>query len=191
MIDVPLASPGSRCDSRTPVTRHQVWVALATEKTDSTFDYFVLARSPHLRIDPEATLKCLSLPSPHARRLIGAQGLAMRRPDSTRSLAPRPAAKGIVNGDSLRERPVLLQGPPLAYPDSLRSTGVRGRVVVECVIDTTGRVESGSVLIVASSHAAFNSAARSFIAHALFNPGRWKGRAVRSFTQIPVDFGLK
>jgi TonB family protein len=187
-IDVPLAPPGTRCDNQTPVTRRRLWVVLVTEATDTTVDYFVLARSPHLRIE-QIELKCLSLPLPHARPLLGAQGLATRRPDSTAGSAPRPSTKGVVNGDSLSEPPVLLQGPPLAYPDSLRSAGVPGRVVVECIIDTTGRVESGSLMITASSHYAFNFAAKDFIAHALFKSGRLNGRAVRSFVQVPVDFG--
>src|SRR6059058_4425934 len=40
---------------------------------------------------------------------------------------------------SVEEPPVLLAGPPPAYPDLLRAAGIQGRVVLQAVIDTLGR----------------------------------------------------
>src|SRR5205814_10598190 len=41
----------------------------------------------------------------------------------------------------VEERPHLMSGPPLAYPAPMLLSRISGRVVIEAVIDTTGRVE--------------------------------------------------
>ncbi len=87
------------------------------------------------------------------------------------------------------EPPVLLAGPLLAYPEALRRAGIAGRVVVQAVIDTLGRVEPGSV-IVESSVAGFAASARAYALGARFRPGRVNGRSVRVLVSLPIDFTL-
>src|SRR5437588_9898790 len=43
----------------------------------------------------------------------------------------------------VEQRPALLSGPP-PYPELLRGAGIRGRVVVQAIVDTTGRLEPNS-----------------------------------------------
>jgi len=88
------------------------------------------------------------------------------------------------------EPPVLLAGPPLAYPDVLRRTGTTGTVMVQLVIDTLGRAEPGS-LALQSSHPGFEGAARAYVLGALFRPGRTHGRAVRVLVRLPISFTLR
>jgi TonB family protein len=85
--------------------------------------------------------------------------------------------------------PALLAGPPLAYPEVLRRSGIVGTVVVDVVIDTVGRAESGS-LVLQSSHAGFEAPARDYVLRALFRPGRTHGRAVRVLVRLPIGFTL-
>jgi len=58
------------------------------------------------------------------------------------------------------------------------------------VIDTTGRVEEGSIRVIESTDPRFNEAAKSYVGGARFSAGRVAGRAVRVRFQIPVDFRL-
>jgi TonB family protein len=88
------------------------------------------------------------------------------------------------------EPPVLLAGPSLAYPEVLRRAGTTGTVVVQVVIDTLGRAEPRS-LVLESSHAGFEAAARAYVLGAVFRPGRTHGRAVRVLVRLPIGFTLR
>src|SRR5262245_3702842 len=52
----------------------------------------------------------------------------------------------------VEEPPALLTHPAIRYPEALRLAGVQGRVVVETVLDTLGRAESGSTRVTAGVH---------------------------------------
>lgn len=111
------------------------------------------------------------------------------------SVAASPPVTLHVLGDvyaieDLEERPHLNSGPPLRYPAALLLSHVSGRVVVEAVIDTTGRVQEGGVRVVESSDVRFNQAAKDYVQAARFTPGRVAGRAVRVRLEIPVEFKL-
>ena len=86
------------------------------------------------------------------------------------------------------ERPVVVSGPRLQYPNLLRQAGIEGRVIVRAIIDTTGRAEPASVQVVESPHPGFDQAARDFVLHARFSRGRLRGRAVRVLITFPVNF---
>jgi TonB family protein len=92
--------------------------------------------------------------------------------------------------DDIEERPHLTSSPPLRYPAPLLLSRVSGRVVIEAVIDTTGRAQEETVRVVESSDARFNEAARDYVVAARFSPGRVAGRAVRVRLQMPVEFKL-
>ncbi|HEY7192541.1 MAG TPA: energy transducer TonB, partial [Gemmatimonadales bacterium] len=89
------------------------------------------------------------------------------------------------------QRPSIISGPSLRYPDIMRESGIEGRVLVQAIIDTMGRAESGSIRIVNSPHPGFNNAARDYVAHALFRPARLHGRAVRVLVNMPIDFKIR
>jgi len=91
----------------------------------------------------------------------------------------------------VEERPEILSGPQLQYPDLLRQAGVQGRVLVQAIIDTTGRAEPQSVKIIQSPNAGFDQPAKNYVLHALFRPARVHGRAVRVLLNLPIDFKVK
>ena len=87
--------------------------------------------------------------------------------------------------------PVLLAGPQAVYPELLRQAGLEGRVILEAVVDTTGRIELASVTVVSATHGAFVAPARQSLVSSLFRPGRVRGRAVRVRVRVPMDFRLR
>ena len=90
----------------------------------------------------------------------------------------------------VEEPPALLSAPRLPYPEPLRSAGITGRVVVQAVVDTTGRAEPASIVVIASANPGFDAAARSYVQSATFRPGRVHGRAVRIQVRVPIQFAL-
>lgn len=90
----------------------------------------------------------------------------------------------------VEERPERLSGPLPVYPDILRQAGVAGRVLVEAVIDTTGRAIPRSVRIIQTPHSGFDQAAKNVLLQSLFRPGRVGGRAVKVLIRLPIDFNL-
>ncbi len=89
------------------------------------------------------------------------------------------------------EVPERISSPPLEYPRMMRQAGIEGNVVLQAVVDTTGRVEAGSVRVVSSTHKSFESSARTLLEKSLFRPGRVRGTPVRVLIQIPVTFNLQ
>jgi protein TonB len=63
-------------------------------------------------------------------------------------------------------------------------------VIVQALIDTTGRAEPGSVRIIQSSHPGFEESAKSYMRQALFRPARLRGRPVRVVMDLPLEFRL-
>lgn len=91
----------------------------------------------------------------------------------------------------VEERPEVLSGPSLVYPDLLRQAGVQGRVLVQAIIDTSGRAEPPSVKIIQSPNPGFDQSAKNYVLRALFRPARVHGRAVRVLVNLPIDFKIK
>jgi len=89
------------------------------------------------------------------------------------------------------EAPELLSAPTPDYPPLLRLAGISGRVVVEAVVDTAGRVEPNSARVVEATDPAFGAAALASVRVALFRPARTYGRAVRVRVRLPVEFALR
>lgn len=89
------------------------------------------------------------------------------------------------------EPPLRLAGPALRYPDMLRRAGIEGQVVLEFVIDSTGRVEPASLKVISASNRAFESPAREVIVRSRFRPGRVRGIAVRVLVQQSITFAIQ
>jgi TonB family protein len=58
------------------------------------------------------------------------------------------------------------------YPAALAAAGIEGKVAVEFVIDSAGKVEGGSIRVLESTHQAFEAAAREAMTAATFHPAR-------------------
>ena len=80
--------------------------------------------------------------------------------------------------------------PGPRYPDMLRSANVEGEVLVQFVVDTTGRVENGSIKILKSSHDLFTNSVRSALTNMRFYPAEIGGRKVKQLVQQPFNFTL-
>ena len=89
----------------------------------------------------------------------------------------------------VEQRPALLSGPP-PYPELLRGAGIRGRVVVQAIVDTTGRLEPNSIKIVQTPHPGFGPTIRRWAATALFRPARLQGHAVRVWVRLPLEYSV-
>ena len=92
-------------------------------------------------------------------------------------------------GGHLHPTEVVSSGRP-AYPDSLRAQGIEGRVIVQVIVDTAGRVEPGSAAVVQSPNAGFDQPAIDFVYAAQFRPAQRDGHAVRAVVDVPIDFKL-
>jgi TonB family protein len=100
------------------------------------------------------------------------------------------ASLSVFNADQVDRRATLdttklLQ---LSFPPPLYAEGVHGLVVAEFVVDTTGKVEDGTVGIVSSTAPLFTEAVRVALASAAYVPARKNGHAVRQLVQQPFEF---
>jgi len=102
-----------------------------------------------------------------------------------------PSSDQVFMESVVEERPEVLSGPALNYPDLLRQAGVQGRVLVQAIIDTSGRAEPPSVKVIQSPNPGFDQPAKNYVLRALFRPARVHGRAVRVLVNLPIDFKIK
>jgi protein TonB len=101
-----------------------------------------------------------------------------------------PSSDQVFMESVVEERPEVLSGPPPQYPDLLRQAGIQGRVIVQAIIDTSGRAEPPSVKVIQSPNPGFDQNARTYVLKALFRPARVHGRAVRVLVNLPIDFKI-
>lgn len=90
-----------------------------------------------------------------------------------------------VGGDI--QEPRRIRGGPPVYPELARRAGVQGRVVLECTIDTSGRVTD---LRVVSGHPLLNEAALDAVRQWVYTPSRLNGQPVRVIMTVTVRFTL-
>lgn len=102
-----------------------------------------------------------------------------------------PSSNQVYMESVVEEKPEFLAGPQPVYPELLRQAQIQGRVLVEAIIDTTGRAEPNSIKIVQSPHPGFDQPAKTMMRQALFRPARVHGRPVRVLIRLPVDFKLR
>lgn len=107
-------------------------------------------------------------------------------------------AQGALDGGGIRdartvEIPVVpdARNPSPAYPELLRAGGIEGRVVAEFIVDSTGRVRPGSLVIVAATHEPFAASVRRTVPALRFTPARVQGRPVAQRVQVPFEFEIR
>lgn len=79
--------------------------------------------------------------------------------------------------------------PRPAYPPSLRDAGVRGEVLAQFVVDSTGRVDARSFKVLRATHDQFVTSVRASLDSLRYSPARVQGRAVRQLVQESFLFG--
>ena len=107
-----------------------------------------------------------------------------------------PGQPNVADDSPLSER--MVEKPILAipgtsnprYPSMLQSAGVEGDVRAQFVVDTLGRVESGSVKILETSHDLFGAAVRNALMRARFAPAEAGGRKVRQLAEQTFTFRI-
>jgi TonB family protein len=78
--------------------------------------------------------------------------------------------------------------PPVAYPPSLRASGMGGVVVAEFVVDTLGSVEPETFGAISATDPLFVAAVRAAVVGASFRPAQRKGMRVRQLVRLPFEF---
>jgi outer membrane biosynthesis protein TonB len=76
------------------------------------------------------------------------------------------------------------------YPKELLEGGVEGSVDAEFVVDTTGRVDLGTVNILASAHEQFTTSVQTALAGAMFRPAWRNLRKVRQLVRQRFSFRI-
>lgn len=119
-------------------------------------------------------------------------GVGRERPISEILAGPATAGPGEAYAEALvEEKPEIISAPPLRYPELLRQAGIEGFVMVEVVVDTTGRAEPASLRVVESSNRAFEVSATEAVGKTIYRPGRMYGQRVRVLVQVPVTFSIR
>lgn len=97
---------------------------------------------------------------------------------------------GLPGGSGLQEvRPLYRVNPPPKYPRVARRRGNQGTVVVEVLVDESGRV--GDLRMIKSSgYNNLDKAAITAVKKWTFEPGSKNGRRVAMWVRVPVRFQL-
>jgi TonB family protein len=123
--------------------------------------------------------------------------------DTTRSIALTPLTEAVARGQGAGksepvyfefqvERPVRPTSSlgALIYPKRLREEGVQGTVIVQFIVDTAGRADMSTFLVVRATHPLFAQAVRSFLVRTHYLPAALQGAPVRQLVQQSFDFTL-
>ena len=104
---------------------------------------------------------------------------------------------GIGSPDGVVEERFVERSPRLVnaatqptFPPSLRQSGRGGRVLVQFVVDTTGRAEMDGFKVIETTDPLFAESVRSVLPRYRFSAGEAAGRKVRTLVQLPFDFTL-
>lgn len=103
----------------------------------------------------------------------------------------RRSAGGVFLANQVDHPPVLLSTERAVRPAGVAATGSEVQVLMEAVIDTTGRAEPGSVRVVSTPAPQFAAPARTYVLSARFSPGRIGNQKVRVLMTVAVPFALR
>ena len=106
----------------------------------------------------------------------------------TASLVVVPFVSAAPESNPGNREPVLSKSQAPVYPDSARSKGVQGTVLMEVLVDESGAVAASEVL--KSVHPELDAAALKTVATWTFTPALREGKAVPAVVRVPVRFKL-
>ena len=99
---------------------------------------------------------------------------------------------GAVYSEASVDLPATVEWQPAPrYPSVLRAAGLGGRVVLQFVVDTSGRVEPASVTVLEVVHLAFGASAEEAVLRTRFRPARVRGQPVRQLVRQGVTFRIE
>jgi TonB family protein len=99
-----------------------------------------------------------------------------------------PVIEPFVGGPIPDVFPVLVRMPRARYPEALLRARIEGRVVLRALVNTSGRVDSSSILVLRATHVEFIVPARRALKAALFHPGWFGGQRLNAWITIAIDF---
>jgi protein TonB len=76
------------------------------------------------------------------------------------------------------------------FPPVMQSAGIPGKVVMQFVVNTDGKVDPGTFKVVSSTHKAFEDPAKEAMLRCPFKPGKSRGQPVRVLVQQSLAFKL-
>jgi protein TonB len=140
----------------------------------------------------------LRLESPHAPTLK-LQKLDLPRLDEVLATIRSKTSNGSSSRDSssvdivvaaseVDHLPELLGNLTPHYPEELRQAGLSGETLLEYVIDRKGRVVSGSIRTIHTSHPAFAQSAIESLNRARFKPARHAGQSIAVVVRQRIRF---
>jgi len=88
----------------------------------------------------------------------------------------------------VRARP---DNPRPDYPPALRAARVEGDVLVRFIVDTAGRVEMASTVVLETTHPRFADAVRAWLVRTRYTPAQVRGAPVRQLVQQRIAFALR
>jgi protein TonB len=77
------------------------------------------------------------------------------------------------------------------YPELLKAGGVDGEVLVEFVVDTTGRADASTLKVLKSTHELFALAVKNAMPGMRFLPAEVDGRRVKQLVRQPFVFAIQ
>jgi TonB family protein len=172
-------------------------VGVALRSADSGMDSLMIGLAPTFRALGDSARRDSSrwtatvprlVPSPPSRDPMP----NAVRPDQAPGAAPRTVGADELFFEFQVETPVRpterARGP--RYPDAARAAGHEGEVLAQFVVDTAGRIETGSFRVLRSTHPLFSEAVRQGLSDLEFLPAEVGGRKVRQLVQQPFLFAL-
>lgn len=134
------------------------------------------------------TIPAIDVPKPGFYRIAAAADTAWDVvPSPTHSESPT----GVLSADVVDVQVTPYPGAPTPrYPDALREAGVEGEVTLEFVVDTTGRVDGGSVRVISTPADAFVVSVRDALVATRYHPALVGGRRVRQLVRQEFVFSL-
>jgi len=102
----------------------------------------------------------------------------------TSAPGPTPPVANITNH---LEPPRLVSSPPPSYPSVARSTNVSGSVLIDAVVDETGKIGDMRVL---SGNPVLRQAAMESLRMWKYEPARFNGQPTSAHVQVRMNFSL-
>jgi len=153
------------------------------QRPQQSFAPPVLSEIPQLVLDA-SFVQPLQPPVPGTTLAVGRIQLTMP-PSTGRRLDGFGEIFEMSKVDQLPE--VIIQIPP-DYPYQLRSDGVIGQVLVDCIVDSHGDVKNA--FAASSSRHEFEVPAVRAVNNWKFEPGQRRGRPVNTHVQVPIVFSI-
>ena len=102
------------------------------------------------------------------------------------------SSAAVLSADQVDRQAAALPGTLAPnYPEALRAQGVQGTVVVRFVVDSAGRAERGSFVVVGSANPLFSSAVETAVLRARFRAAELNGVRVSQLVEQSFAFTLR